>query len=101
MRAVIEIKELSIDSPDKLYINSTYQGDGFYLVTDNNQLKSFICVVGYCVYLVDQSGRVPHFIKVEEEIKQTGGVSEEFVLKLLSVSLNKERFKDLTQPKTL
>lgn len=100
MRAVIEIKELSIDSPDKLYINSTYQGDGFYLVTDNQQIKSFICVVGYCVYLVNSNG-LPSFIKIEEEIKQTGGVSEEFVLKLLSVSLNKERFKDLTQPKTL
>jgi hypothetical protein len=100
MRAVIEIKELSIDSPDKLYINSTYQGDGFYLVTDNQQIKSFICVVGYCVYLVNSNG-LPSFIKIEEEIKQTGGVSEEFVLKLLSLSLNKERFKDLTQPKTL
>lgn len=100
MRAVIEIKELSIDSPDKLYINSTYQGDGFYLVTDNQQIKSFICVVGYCVNLVNSNG-LPSFIKIEEEIKQTGGVSEEFVLKLLSVSLNKERFKDLTQPKTL
>lgn len=99
MRAEIEVKEIKLDSIN-IYIHANYGGDGFYLVTDEFNGKSFMAVLFPSVWYLGNN--IPTFISIntlgENQPKPEEKFSEEFILKLVAIAANKENYKNLTQP---
>lgn len=89
----IEIKESSVDSKN-LYLSYSYNGVGIYLNTDENNVKTLMCVgidiVAYIgdISLINALGITKDAPKEDEkeEVKEGFNVTEDFLLKLVAVT---------------
>ena len=97
MKAIIEIKEITLNQND-IYNISSYKDDGFYLVTNDFGYKLYVLAIktNLAVYYIANFGDFK-FIKNEFHIKQEiKSVSESFALKAIAIAIRDDMvdFKD-------
>jgi len=90
MKAIIEIKEITLNQND-IYNISSYKDDGFYLVTNDFGYKLYVLAIktNLEVHFIAEYNDAKLIFKNEFDIKQEiKSVSESFALKAISIAIS-------------
>lgn len=117
MKATIEIKEITLDSANQFMINS-YPNEGIYLVSGKDIESQYVIAIkkAQIVYYVGLEKDIKHMFsntqepksskkptiehkldlpRPEEISKPSGVISESFALKMLSIAVCNDKYKDV------